>query len=141
VVCESLGLVCWLMLVGLPALLEAEALAVHLQDMDMVGEAVEEGPGELQFSGGIVYRKGSGTGEPVLDLGQVLELANPLSQYNQGEMGLEATYYFRSSQECYPCGAHAVHLAVDPETGQMALLKYAIAEDVGHVINPLLLMG
>jgi len=76
-----------------------------------------------------------------LDLGQVLELANPLSQYNQGEMGLKATYYFRSSQECYPCGAHAVHLAVDPETGQMELLKYAIAEDVGHVINPLLLMG
>ncbi len=34
------------MLVGLPALLEAEALSVHLQDMDMVGEAVEEGPGE-----------------------------------------------------------------------------------------------
>ena len=39
-VCKSLGLV------GLPALLEAEAIPVHLQDMDMVGEAVEEGPGE-----------------------------------------------------------------------------------------------
>jgi len=46
VVCESLGLVCWLMLVGLRALLEAEALPVHLQDMDMVGEEVEESPGE-----------------------------------------------------------------------------------------------
>ena len=45
-VCESLGLVCWLMLVGLPALLEAEAIPVHLQDMDMVGEAVEEGSGD-----------------------------------------------------------------------------------------------
>ena len=31
---------------GLPAVLEAEALPVHLQDMDMVGEAVEESPGE-----------------------------------------------------------------------------------------------
>ena len=34
------------MLVGLPALLEAEALPVHLQDMDMVSKAIEEGPGE-----------------------------------------------------------------------------------------------
>ncbi len=34
------------MLVGLPALLEAEALSVQLQDMDMVGEAVEKGPGK-----------------------------------------------------------------------------------------------
>ena len=30
----------------LPALLEAVALPVHLQDMDMVSEAVEEGAGE-----------------------------------------------------------------------------------------------
>ncbi len=44
---ESLGFFSRLMLVGVPALLEAEALSVHLQDMDMVGKAVEEGPGEL----------------------------------------------------------------------------------------------
>ena len=31
------------MLVGLPAVLEAVALPVHLQDVDMVGEAIEEG--------------------------------------------------------------------------------------------------
>ena len=43
---ESLGQVCGPMLVGLPALLEAEALSVQLQDMDMVGEAVEKGPSE-----------------------------------------------------------------------------------------------
>lgn len=30
------------MLVSLPAVLEAVALPVHLQDVDMVGEAVEE---------------------------------------------------------------------------------------------------
>ena len=34
-----------------------------------------------------------------------------------------------------------MHLAVDPDTGQIEILKYAIAEDVGHVINPLLLTG
>ncbi len=34
------------MLVGLPAVLEAVAVPVHLQDVDMVGEAVEQGSGE-----------------------------------------------------------------------------------------------
>jgi carbon-monoxide dehydrogenase large subunit len=34
-----------------------------------------------------------------------------------------------------------VHLAVDAETGKIDILKYAIVEDVGHVINPLLLTG
>ena len=35
-----------LILVSLPAVLEAVALPVHLQDIDMVGEAVEESSGE-----------------------------------------------------------------------------------------------
>ena len=72
----------------------------------MVGEAVEEGPGELQFSGVIVYRKGSGTGEPVLDLGQVLELANPLSQYNQGGTGGDVLFSVlaRMLSVWSPCG-------------------------------------
>lgn len=98
-------------------------------------------PNDVEFAQGHVYRKAPSSGEPELDLNQVLELAGPASKYNQGEMGLESTHYFHSSQECYPCGAHAVHLAVDPETGQIEILKYAIAEDVGHVINPLLLTG
>ena len=50
-------------------------------------------------------------------------------------------HYFQSPQELYPCGAHAVHVAVDPETGEIDILRYVIAEDVGHVINPLLLNG
>ena len=32
-------------------------------------------------------------------------------------------------------------MAVDPETGEIEILRYVIAEDVGHVINPLLLNG
>ncbi len=98
-------------------------------------------PDDLEFAEGQVYHTGGQGREPVLTLGEVLELAGPTSPYHQGEVGLEATYYFQSSQECYPCGAHAVHVAVDPETGKIDILKYVIAEDVGHVINPLLLTG
>ena len=98
-------------------------------------------PDALEFAQGQVYRIGGETREPVLTLGEALALARPASPYAQGEAGLEATYYFQASQECYPCGAHAAHVAVDPETGQIDILKYVIAEDVGHVINPLLLAG
>ena len=45
VVCKSFGLVSRLMLVCLPALLEAEALSVHLLDVDMVCKAVRERDG------------------------------------------------------------------------------------------------
>ena len=96
---------------------------------------------ELEFSSGKVEGKSDSGGEPRLDLGQVLELARPSSRYNQGEMGLDVTSYFRSDEECFPCGAHAVHLTVDPETGKIDIERYVVAEDVGHVINPMILTG
>ena len=98
-------------------------------------------PDELQFSGGQVFRKSSSAEGPLLGLDEALRLAAPASRYNQGEAGLEATYYFESPQELYPCGSHVVHLTVDPETGEIDILRYIITEDVGHVINPLLLQG
>ncbi|MFQ6026354.1 MAG: xanthine dehydrogenase family protein molybdopterin-binding subunit [Dehalococcoidia bacterium] len=98
-------------------------------------------PGELELSQGQVHSIGPRFSGPPLHLGQVLDLANPASRYNQGEMGLETTYYFTATEECFPCGAHAVHLAVDPETGKIEILRYVVVEDVGHVVNPLLLQG
>ena len=99
-------------------------------------------PSELELTGGQIRRKGSSEGSGMdLTLADVLRLAAPASRYNLGEAGLEATHYFRSPQELYPCGAHAVHVAVDSETGEIDILRYVIAEDVGHVINPLLLNG
>ena len=96
---------------------------------------------ELQFSGGVVSRSGSVSGDPLLDLGQVLGLAGPVSPHNLGTIGLDDTYYFHASEECYPFGTHVAHVAVDPETGALEVLRYVVVEDVGTVINPLLLQG
>ena len=105
------------------------------------GAYLDVDPDDLEFSLGKVHGKSDPEGEPRLDLGQVLELASPSSRYNQGEMGLDVTSYFRSDMECFPCGAHAVHLTVDPETGKIKIGRYVVAEDVGHVINPMILTG
>ena len=98
-------------------------------------------PSELQFVRGHVYRNNSPNADPVMTLGDVLDLATLTNQDNQYEVGLETTHIFQSSQPCYPCGSHAVHLTVDPETGEIEILKYVFAEDVGRVVNPLLLTG
>jgi carbon-monoxide dehydrogenase large subunit len=41
----------------------------------------------------------------------------------------------------YPNGAHICELEIDPETGKVELLHYTIADDVGVILNPLLLEG
>ena len=94
-------------------------------------------PSELELTAGMVHRKGGAADTDLtLTLPEVLRLAAPASRYNLGEAGLEASDYFQSPQELYPCGAHAVHVAVDPETGEIDIVRYVIVEDVGHVINP-----
>ena len=108
----------------------------------MAAAYLDVDPSELELTGGLVHRKGGAVDTDLtLTLAETLRLAAPASRYNLGEAGLEATHYFQSPQELYPCGAHAVHVTVDAETGEIDILRYVIAEDVGHVINPLLLNG
>ena len=102
---------------------------------------LELGPGAIEFRDGHVFHKDSRTEGPLLDLGQVWKLASPSSKHYQGEMGLEVTSYFRSKGTTYAYGTHAAHVAVDPETGKLEILKYVVVEDIGHPINPRLVHG
>ncbi|MET0968846.1 MAG: xanthine dehydrogenase family protein molybdopterin-binding subunit, partial [Tardiphaga sp.] len=57
--------------------------------------------------------------------------------------GLEmtATYEPPDSGGVFSYGVHAAIVAVDPETGVVEILKYAIAEDCGTMINPMIVDG
>src|SRR5207245_7515337 len=55
--------------------------------------------------------------------------------------GLSATEFFRVSEMTYPYGTHVAVVEVDPETGRVAILNYAIAYDVGKAINPMIVDG
>ncbi len=55
--------------------------------------------------------------------------------------GLSAEATFRNDRRTYAYGAHAAHVAVDPSTGDVAVLDYAAVEDVGRIVNPLTLHG
>ncbi len=57
--------------------------------------------------------------------------------------GLEATasYEPEESGGFFSYGAHAVVVAVEPQTGVVSILDYAIAEDCGTMINPLIVDG
>jgi carbon-monoxide dehydrogenase large subunit len=57
------------------------------------------------------------------------------------EPGLEATSFFDPPNFTFPFGAHVAMVEVDPETGQVKLLKYVAVDDVGRVINPMIVDG
>src|SRR5262249_55202738 len=57
------------------------------------------------------------------------------------EPGLYETGTFAPKQATWPNGCHVCEVEVDPETGEVALVAYVIADDVGTVINPTTLKG
>jgi carbon-monoxide dehydrogenase large subunit len=55
--------------------------------------------------------------------------------------GLSVEERFANSRHTYSYGAHAAHVAVDPGTGHVELVDYVAVEDVGRIINPMMLSG
>jgi aerobic carbon-monoxide dehydrogenase large subunit len=57
------------------------------------------------------------------------------------ELGLGAALVTRPQDGTFPNGCHVAEVEIDPETGATELLRYVVIDDVGTVINPLLLKG
>lgn len=57
--------------------------------------------------------------------------------------GLEATVGYRPERDTgtFSYAAHAVTVAVDPELGDVEILDYAIVEDGGKLVNPMVVDG
>ena len=57
------------------------------------------------------------------------------------EPGLEATATYDPPNFSWPGGAHAAVVEVDTETGDARLVRYVAIDDVGTVVNPLIVEG
>jgi carbon-monoxide dehydrogenase large subunit len=57
------------------------------------------------------------------------------------EPGFAETGHFTPPAPTFPNGCHGCEVEIDPETGQIAILRYVVVDDFGAVINPLLLRG
>jgi carbon-monoxide dehydrogenase large subunit len=57
------------------------------------------------------------------------------------EPGLVATRFWEPPNFTYPFGAHIVVSEVDRETGEIAIKRYLAVDDIGNILNPLLVDG
>ena len=55
--------------------------------------------------------------------------------------GLEDTQLFTVSQSSFANGTHGVVLEVDPDTGAVSILRWIVAHDCGHVLEPGIVEG
>jgi aerobic carbon-monoxide dehydrogenase large subunit len=59
----------------------------------------------------------------------------------QLEPGLEESAFYDPKNFTFPAGAHAVEVEIDPETGVVTVASVAASDDVGKIINPLIVDG
>ncbi len=138
------------------------ARAVRAKAVRIAAEALEAAPEDLAIEGGVVHVAGTPTrGIP---LSQVAVLSNPLrysfskeaqaaTQFaspadpgvapvpDDDEPGLEARDYYSPVRSTFAAGMHAAVVAVDPATGEVEIVRYAVVHDCGPLINPMLVEG
>jgi carbon-monoxide dehydrogenase large subunit len=110
---------------------KARKIAAHLM------EASED---DLEFSGG----KFSVRGTPGTSLGiQEISLAIfAAHNYPEGvEPSIDAEATFDPENFSFPHGTHICAMEVDTETGMVKIRKYACVDDVGTIVNPLIVEG
>ena len=68
-------------------------------------------------------------------------LLSPSTKPPGMESGLNGFDTFKSPGPTFPNACHVSEVEIDPETGVVTVLRYLAVDDVGTVMNPLLLKG
>jgi carbon-monoxide dehydrogenase large subunit len=101
---------------------------------------LEASPQDIEYANGQFQVKGSP--QKAVPFGQVALTAYVPHNYPEGlEPGLEETSFYDPANFCFPFGAHACVVDVDPDTGHVKVLRYVAVDDVGNVISPMIVDG
>jgi carbon-monoxide dehydrogenase large subunit len=110
---------------------KAKKLAAHL---------LEAAPEDMVFEGGKAYVKGSpDKAKTIQDLAAAAAVAYNLP--HGMEPFLDDTAYYDPPNCTYPFGTHICMVEVDKDMGEVKILRYVAADDVGRVINPMIVDG
>jgi carbon-monoxide dehydrogenase large subunit len=94
---------------------------------------------DIEFKDGRFAIAGTDRGVGIHD---VAKTAFELGKLPKGmEPGLYETATYRAHSGNFPNGAHVCEVEIDPDTGTTELVGYAVVDDVGTVINPMLVKG
>ncbi len=111
-------------------ILKGSRIAAHILKCDV---------SEITFDQGVFTSVGGVT----LPFSEVAKAAYTLHNYpiEDVEPGLEETAFYDPQNWTYPCGCHICELEIDPETGVVKIIQIVAVDDVGEVVNPMVVHG
>ncbi len=109
---------------------KARAIAAHM---------LEVGEDDLKFEDGVFSTAKTNRTLSVREI--AIASINPANLPAGMEPGLMATAVYNAPVANYPNGCHICEVEIDRETGETQIVRYSVVDDVGTVINPMLLHG
>ncbi|HEX9231611.1 MAG TPA: xanthine dehydrogenase family protein molybdopterin-binding subunit [Jatrophihabitantaceae bacterium] len=110
---------------------KAKRIAAHML------EASED---DIEFADGTFSVRGApGTGKTIQDVAFATFAAHDLPDGVEASLDADAT--FDPDNFSFPHGTHLCAVDVDTETGRATIRKYVCVDDIGQVINPLIVEG
>ncbi|MEO6880339.1 MAG: xanthine dehydrogenase family protein molybdopterin-binding subunit [Mycobacteriaceae bacterium] len=109
---------------------KARPIAAHLLECSV---------DDLEFTGGRFSVKGTDAGVGITDIALAVFAAHNLPDGVEPSLDSQAT--FDPENFNYPHGTHLCAVEVDTETGFVSVLNYSCVDDVGKVVNPMLVEG
>lgn len=97
---------------------------------------LEVAPEDLRFEQGAFHAAGTDLAITLADVARAAE-----ADGQGGEATLAGAAQFKPEQATFPNGCHVCEVEIDPATGAVQVVGYLCVEDVGRVLNPLLVDG
>lgn len=109
---------------------KATEIAAHLMEA-----AIDD----IEFNEGVFAIAGTDRQVTITEVAKAA--ASPASLPSGMEPGLTAQAVYTATEQNYPNGCHVVEVEIDRETGVVQVIGYNVVDDVGTIMNPMLLKG
>ena len=105
----------------------------------MAAHMLEAATDDIEFSAGTFSVRGTDQNVAFGDVALAVFAAHDLPDGFEPNLDSDATY--DPENFSFPHGTHLAAMEVDTETGQVSVRKYVCVDDIGNVINPLIVDG
>ncbi|HEX7054581.1 MAG TPA: xanthine dehydrogenase family protein molybdopterin-binding subunit [Burkholderiales bacterium] len=118
--------------------LKGAADAIVEKAKPMAAFLLEAAAGDLEFKDGKFTVVGTDKGIALSEVAKAFY--RPVGPTTRFGIGLDASAG-SNHPPTFPNGCHVCEVEIDPETGETAIERYVVVDDVGRVINPLICHG
>jgi len=122
--------------------LRIAADAVIARGKEMAGVLMEASPGDIEFKAGTYIVAGTDKRMSISDIARVFFAPDgPVLKFGLGLDGVGSYAGVPGGAPNYPNGCQVCEVEVDPQTGEVRIDRFAAVDDLGMVINPMIVEG